>query len=45
MTLLKKIFKYSLVTILTLFFLLVFVGELFTSDYCEDNPQDVFLCD
>ena len=45
MKLIKKILKYSLITILILFFLLVFVNGLFTSAICEDNPQDVFLCD
>ena len=37
--------KYSLITILILFFLLVAVQGLFTSAVCEDNPNDVFLCD
>jgi len=45
MKLIKKILKYSLITILILFFLLFAVQGLFTSDYCEDNPEDVFLCD
>ena len=41
----KKILKYSLITILILFFVFVGVLGLFTSVICEDNTQDVFLCD
>jgi len=47
MKLIKTILKYSLITILILFFLLVAVQGLFTWAVCgEDNPSgDVFLCD
>ncbi len=49
MQLIKKILKYSLITILILFFLLVAVQGLFMSAVCEDDPNDVsndlFLCD
>lgn len=44
----KKILKYSLITILILLFLLVAVQSLFTWAVCgEDKPNggDVFLCD
>ena len=43
MKLIKEILKYSLITILILFFLLVAVQGLFTWAVCEDNPNKVGL--
>ena len=47
MKLIKKILKYSLITILILLFLLVALETLFMWAVCsEDNSGgDVFLCD
>ena len=47
MKVIKKILKYSLITILILLFLLVAVQSLFMWAVCgEDNPSgDVYLCD